>query len=137
MNPTSVNPILNVTDFDASVAWFELLGWKNNFRWGEPSTTFGSVGAGEVEIFLCLDGQGGKGKGDNATTFDSPESQRADKGCWMSLWVEDVDAIHTLCIEKGIDVTQVPEDMPWGIREMHIRHPDGHVFRIGTRARPS
>jgi hypothetical protein len=20
--------------------------------------------------------------------------------------------------------------MPWGVREMHVRHPDGHVFRI-------
>jgi hypothetical protein len=21
--------------------------------------------------------------------------------------------------------------MPWGVREMHVRHPDGHVFRVG------
>jgi hypothetical protein len=21
-------------------------------------------------------------------------------------------------------------DMPWNVREMHVRHPDGHVFRI-------
>jgi len=20
--------------------------------------------------------------------------------------------------------------MPWNVREMHLRHPDGHVFRI-------
>jgi hypothetical protein len=20
--------------------------------------------------------------------------------------------------------------MPWGVREMHVRHPDGHVFRV-------
>ena len=132
MNPSSVNPILNVSDFDASVAWFRSVGWENNFRWGEPTTTFGSVSSGEVEIFLCLDGQGGKGKGSNATTFDTPENQRADKGCWMSLWVEDVDAVHQLCIENNIDITQVPEDMPWNVREMHIRHPDGHVFRIGS-----
>jgi hypothetical protein len=25
--------------------------------------------------------------------------------------------------------------MEWGVREMHLRHPDGHVFRIscGTK----
>ena len=23
-----------------------------------------------------------------------------------------------------------PTDEPWGVREMHVRHPDGHVFRI-------
>lgn len=137
MKPTRVNPILNITDFDATVAWFESLGWENNFRWGEPDATFGSVSAGEVEIFLCLDGQGGRGKGRNAATFDSPENQRADKGCWMSLWVEDVDKVHQRCLEKNIDVTQVPEDMPWGVREMHIRHPDGHVFRVSARANNS
>jgi len=21
--------------------------------------------------------------------------------------------------------------MPWNVREMHVRHPDGHVFRVG------
>jgi hypothetical protein len=21
--------------------------------------------------------------------------------------------------------------MPWNVREMHLRHPDGHVFRVG------
>jgi hypothetical protein len=24
-----------------------------------------------------------------------------------------------------------PTDMPWNVREMHRRHPDGHVFRVG------
>ena len=23
---------------------------------------------------------------------------------------------------------------PWGVCEMHVRHPDGHVFRISTRS---
>ena len=48
----------------------------------------------------------------------------------MSVWVDDVDAIHQRCIEQGIEVVWPPTDMEWGVREMHIRHPDGHVFRI-------
>ena len=24
-----------------------------------------------------------------------------------------------------------PADEPWNLRTMHVRHPDGHVFRIG------
>jgi len=27
-------------------------------------------------------------------------------------------------------VTWPPTDMPWNVREMQVRHPDGHVFRI-------
>ena len=48
----------------------------------------------------------------------------------MSIWVDDVDAVHQRCVEQGLDVTWPPTDMPWNTREMHVRHPDGHVFRI-------
>ena len=48
----------------------------------------------------------------------------------MSIWVDDVDAIHAHCVANGIEVTFPPTDEPWGVREMHVRHPDGHVFRI-------
>ena len=37
MKPTAITPILNVSDFDESVAWFKKLGWENGFRWGEPN----------------------------------------------------------------------------------------------------
>ena len=30
----------------------------------------------------------------------------------------------------SLEVTWPPTDMPWNVREMHVRHPDGHVFRI-------
>ena len=49
----------------------------------------------------------------------------------MSWWVEDVDAVYQECVRQGIEVTWPPTDMPWNVREMHVRHPDGHVFRIG------
>jgi hypothetical protein len=49
----------------------------------------------------------------------------------MSVWVEDVDAVHKESIAARLDVTFPPTDMPWKVREMHLRHPDGHVFRIG------
>src|SRR3954469_19996330 len=43
---------------------------------------------------------------------------------------EDVDAIHHYCREQGLDVTFPPTGIPWCVREMHLRHSDGHVFRI-------
>jgi len=48
----------------------------------------------------------------------------------MSIWVDDVDAIHQHCLKQGLEITCPPTDEPWGVREMHVRHPDGHVFRI-------
>jgi predicted enzyme related to lactoylglutathione lyase len=121
----AVTPILNVSNFLESVAWFEKLGWKKGFQWGKPPT-FGAVCAGEFEIFLCLNGQGSRGKGSAPTTRDNDES----KGVWMSIWVDDVDAMHQRCLEQGLEVTMPPTNEPWGVREMHVQHPDGHVFRI-------
>jgi uncharacterized glyoxalase superfamily protein PhnB len=48
----------------------------------------------------------------------------------MSIWVEDVDAVHRECVANGLEVTHAPTDEPWDVREMHVRHPDGHVLRI-------
>ncbi|MBL0927693.1 MAG: bleomycin resistance family protein [Phycisphaerales bacterium] len=129
-----LTPVLNVSDIAASFGWFEKLGWRRCWDWGDPPS-FGAVGAGECEIFLCEGGQGGRGRGPNRSTGGGAgEDDTMDKGVWMSLWVEDVDAVHARCVSAGLDVTHPPTDEPWGVREMHVRHPDGHVFRVSRRA---
>ncbi|HJP92350.1 MAG TPA: bleomycin resistance family protein [Pyrinomonadaceae bacterium] len=129
MNALRVTPILNVSNFAESVAWFEKLGWKKQWDWGDPPT-FGGISSGDCEIFLCENAQGGRGKSSLKTTFGNQGEQSADKGVWMSIWVEDVDSVHKHCLDQGLEITWPPTDMPWNVREMHIRHPDGHVFRI-------
>jgi catechol 2,3-dioxygenase-like lactoylglutathione lyase family enzyme len=128
-----INPILNVSNIQESFTWFEKFGWKKLWDWGEPPT-FGSVGSGKVCIFLCQNGQGGRGKSTLTTTKDN---NSADKGVWMSIWVEDIDAIHRHCLDQGLEVTFPPTNEPWGVREMHVRHPDGHVFRVSQEAEES
>ena len=130
MEAHGLTPILNVSDLGASFAWFEKLGWKKDWEWGDPPG-FGAVRSGECVIFLCLDGQGGRGRSGVARTFGRDGDDAADQGAWMSIWVADVDAVYRECLEQGLEVTWPPTDMPWNVREMHVRHPDGHVFRIG------
>lgn len=124
-----LTPILNVSDFNQSVEWFKKLGWEKSWDWGDPPT-FGGVCSGTCEIFLCLNGQGGRGRSENKMTFGPSGGDGEEKGVWMSVWVDDVDAVYERCIEQGLDVTWPPTDMEWNVREMHVRHPDGHVFRI-------
>jgi catechol 2,3-dioxygenase-like lactoylglutathione lyase family enzyme len=113
-----VTPILNVSDLEASLDWFETFGWKRGFVWGAPpgfaSVVCGSP-EGRGEIFLCLDGQG------------SP-------GVWMSWFLpsrQELDAAYARARELGYEISREPQDEPWRIREFHVRHPDGHTFRIG------
>ena len=124
-----LTPILNVSDIQQSFAWFEKLGWKKAWEWGTPPD-FGGVCSGACEMFLCQNAQGGRGKSTIEKTFGPEGDDAADRGVWMSIWVDDVDAVHQRCLEQGLEVTWPPTNMPWNVREMHVRHPDGHVFRI-------
>lgn len=140
-----LTPILNVSDVDASIAWFEKWGWRRCWAWydqvmmmdGDPrfealknsgkagTPSFAAVGAGHSEVFLCRDGQGGKG------LPDSTDYEAGSRGVWMSIFVEGVDEIHQQCKAAGLTVLMLPTNEPWGMREFHLQHPDGHVFRVG------
>lgn len=125
----SLTPILNVSDIEESFIWFETLGWTKGWEWGTPPT-FGGVCSGECEIFLCLKAQGGREKRPLAALNGFAGAEVEGQGVWTSIWVDDVDTIHRHCVDKGIEITMPPTNEPWGVREMHVRHPDGHVFRI-------
>ena len=56
----------------------------------------------------------------------------ASTACGSSIFVDDVDAVYARCRREGLEVTREPVDEVWGVREFHVRHPDGHIFRIGT-----
>jgi catechol 2,3-dioxygenase-like lactoylglutathione lyase family enzyme len=118
MNVEGVIPILNVSNMEESFAWFAKLGWRKLWDWGEPPG-FGAVGNLSSEIFLCVDGQGCREIGGN----------------WMSWFLAspaEVDAAHAMAVTNGVLVTQPPTDFPWNMREFNVRHPDGHMFRIGA-----
>lgn len=139
MKVDSVTPILNVSDVPASLAWFESIGWARSFTWngggqidgaGDRNESgpadFAGVCAGNAQIFLCLDGQGGR-------AGERPMPLGATEGTWMSWWIvhqAELDRVHALCVKLGHDIPRAPVDEPWGVREFHLRHPDGHVIRI-------
>lgn len=135
MHVHGLTPILNVSDVAASLRWFEKLGWSA--RWtsngdcgGDGPPSFAAVRSDHAEIFLCLDGQGSRG----VRRPQFPGDDTTD-GVWMSWWLEtpeDVDAAHALALERGLEVTWPPTDEPWGVREFHLRHPDGHTFRVSS-----
>jgi uncharacterized glyoxalase superfamily protein PhnB len=130
-----ITPILNVSNIGQSLAWFEKLGWKRCWTYNKVGGIAGAADSNEAgpayfaavanrkcEIFLCLDYQGGRGA----------------NGTWMSLWVAtpaEVDAAYNQAVHHGITVTHPPTDEPWGCRECHIHHPDGHTFRVAASIR--
>lgn len=122
-------PILNVSNIKKSFDWFEKLGWHKGFEWGDPPG-FGSVCCDKAEIFLCQGGQGSRGGPMPRHVYDDDTG-----GVWMSWFLEspaEVDAAHQRALDQGLIVTRPPTDEEWGVRECHIRHPDGHTFRVSA-----
>ena len=126
MKLNNLTPILNVSSVAESLDWFEALGWERGFAWtdedgmggsGEPD--FASIQAGDdAEIFLCLDEQGAR-------------------PVWMSWFLPsraDLEMTHARAVALGYEIAQEPTDEPWGMTEFHLRHPDGHVFRVSAES---
>jgi ketosteroid isomerase-like protein len=113
MQARALIPILNVSSLSDSFEWFARLGWAKKWAWGDldGAPTFAALESGALDIFLCQGAQG-------------------PPGMWLSVWVDDVDTVHAVCMRHALDVIRPPQDEPWGVREMHVRHPDGHVLRI-------
>jgi len=132
MSIQSVSPILNVSNVAESQGWFEALGWRRGFTWpdGDGEPTFGAVRSERAEILLCRGAQGSRG-----TIMPKTPGDDDTDGVWMSWWMAspaEVDALHATAIGQGFIVTYPPTDEPWGVREFHLRHPDGHMFRVSA-----
>jgi uncharacterized glyoxalase superfamily protein PhnB len=143
MGICSVTPVLNVSNIGDSFAWFESLGWKRGFSWNDSGIIphaqgsnehgpagFGSVCSGDATIFLCCGAQGSRG-----TIMPKFPGDDQTDGVWMSWWMDspaDVDALHEIAVKSGMTVTYPPTNEPWGVREFHLRHPDGHMFRVSA-----
>jgi hypothetical protein len=53
---------------------------------------------------------------------------------WMSVFMDDVDALHEEYVKSGAIIRLAPSNMPWGTREMNVEDLDGHRLRMGSDA---
>ena len=111
----SAVPILNVGNVPASLAYYiERLGFLKEWDWASPPT-FACVRRDDVRIFLCQGGQGAP-------------------GTWISIFIDDVDALYETYQSSGAIIREPPADFPWGLREMNVEDLDGHRLRMGSAA---
>jgi catechol 2,3-dioxygenase-like lactoylglutathione lyase family enzyme len=107
-----LTPILYVKEFAAAAKYYtEKLLFHLAWEWGRPPT-FGCVSLGRVEIFFCQGAQG-------------------NPGTWLCVFLGDVDGYCERIKRLGANVIYGPKDEPWGMREIHVRDPNGHVIRFG------
>ena len=107
---------LAVRDMAASLAFYEVLGFR--VLYGGADSGFTSLQAGTGFVNLQLD-----------------PSWVPPPRVWgrAIFWVVDVDAVHDRAVAAGLVPEMAPSDAPWGERYFHLRDPDGHELSF---ARP-
>jgi catechol 2,3-dioxygenase-like lactoylglutathione lyase family enzyme/GNAT superfamily N-acetyltransferase len=108
-------PILYSADVSESLRFYtEVLGFDRKWDWGTPPS-FGGVNKDGVEIFFC-------------------EKSQGNPGTWISLFMDQIDEFHDAIRAKGARILNPPETKDWGLREMLVEDPDGHIIRFSQAA---
>src|SRR5262245_26207986 len=117
----TVTPQFRITDARRSIPFYvDGLGfkidWEHRFEPGFP-------------LFMKLTRAG-------QSIFLSEHTGDCQVGGAAYFVVADVDACHKEFMARGVAV-MLPEDMPWGAREMVVTDPDGNRLRFGSALAPS
>jgi catechol 2,3-dioxygenase-like lactoylglutathione lyase family enzyme len=117
MQAQSVIPQLRITNAEKSLAFYvDGLGfsvdWKHQFEPGYP-------------LFFQITRAG-------QTIFLSEHSGDCEVGGAVYFMVPDVDACYSAFLGRGVSFSKLPEDTPWGTREMLLIDPDGNRLRFAS-----
>jgi catechol 2,3-dioxygenase-like lactoylglutathione lyase family enzyme len=48
----------------------------------------------------------------------------------ISIEVADVDAVHAMAVEQGVDIAYALRDEEWGVRRFMLRDPSGTIVNV-------
>lgn len=102
--------VLQVRDVRAALGWFrDVLGFEVE-PWAD-GTVYGYATRGDVSFHVACG---------------------PDPELWSAyVYVDDVEALHAEFLERGAEILQPPTEKGYGMRELIVRGPDGHVLAFG------
>lgn len=127
MTPTALqaktmSPNLTVNDLQASIRFFEALGFTVGERWEHEGTLVGvMMRAGDLEIGIGQD--------------DWKKGRDRQKGVGMRLYItttQKIDQIAQRAREAGVRLDTEPHDTEWGSRAFEVTEPSGFKITIAS-----
>ncbi|MEN9223734.1 MAG: VOC family protein [Thermostichus sp. BF3_bins_97] len=108
-------PVLQIRQAELSCEFYcGVLGfikeWEHQFEPGFPRLVL--MGRGPIRLFLT----------------EHPESAF---GTLIYIYVSEVDPLAREFRSRGAQIDLGPITQPWGVREIHLRDPDGNRLRFG------
>jgi uncharacterized glyoxalase superfamily protein PhnB len=119
----SVMASLTVNDLQASIRFFEGLGFTISERWENEGKLLGvMLKAGDVEMGIGQD--------------DWQKGRDRQKGAGFRLYInttQDVDAIAARAKSNGITLDSEPHDTEWNSRVFEVTEPSGFKLTIARK----
>ena len=120
LNAKTVSTSLTVNDVQASIRFFEGLGFAIEEKWEKEGTLLGvMMQAGEAHIGLSQD--------------DWKKGRDRQKGIGVRIYIsitQDVDQVAAKAKAAGITLDSEPKDMEWGSRAFEVTEPSGFKITI-------
>jgi uncharacterized glyoxalase superfamily protein PhnB len=114
-------PQLLSSDFDATFAYFQRLGFEVEYTWGEPPF-YAMVRRGEARLNVRrVDALPEKGP-----LAGEPDMLSA------SIPVRNVKALFEEFLEGGVEFHQRLRQEPWGGEDFIVADPDGNLVLFGS-----
>lgn len=102
--------IINVEDVERTLRWYEdELGLQVEFAWGDP-IVHGGILAG------------------NSSFHFSRNEPTGPTTAYMTLYVNELDALYEDLSSRDVEVLGPPEVMPWGMRAFMIHDCNGSLL---------
>jgi uncharacterized glyoxalase superfamily protein PhnB len=118
----TITPSLTVDDLQASIGFFESLGFAVEERWEDKGTLNGvMLRAGDAHIGLSQD--------------DWKKGRDRKKGLGTRIFIEtaqDIDKLAARAKQAGVRLTADPHDTEWGTRAFEVTEPSGFLLTIGS-----
>ena len=113
--------IFTVKDVAASLAYYrDCVGFDVAFEYGAPIFYVGLC-SGEVSLHLV-----------SAAQAPRPPGHAA-----VSIYVDDVDAVHADLVKRGAKILNAPRDQDYGLRDFAIADIDGNMIFFATELKQS
>ena len=107
--------VFTVSNIPDSLAYYrDRLGFNVAFEYGQP-TSYVGLKEGEVSLHLI------------STTRNNRLPGRGA----VSIFVDDVDALHADLVRRGARIMTEPGDQPYGIRDFDVTDLDGNMIYFG------
>jgi uncharacterized glyoxalase superfamily protein PhnB len=110
----AVHPVLGARDVSATAQWYiDRLGFTRTFDDGGSPVRYAGIRRDSVELHLQWQDE----RYFPAPGEDSPAYR---------FHVDDPDAFHAECIQRGLKPTAALRNTSWGTREWGVYDPNGH-----------